>query len=84
MGAGQPGTPVERMQQLLDEIVLADQVGLDSFGVGEHHRDEFLDSAPAVILAAAAALTKKIRLSSRGDGAERGGPGAGVSGVRDA
>jgi probable LLM family oxidoreductase len=43
---------------------LADQVGLDAFGVGEHHREEFLDSAPAVILAAAASRTKRIRLAS--------------------
>jgi probable LLM family oxidoreductase len=56
--------PVERIQQLLEEIELADQVGLDVFGVGEHHRAEFLDSAPTVILAAAAARTKKIRLTS--------------------
>src|SRR6267142_6736319 len=56
--------PVERMQNLLKEIELADLVGLDVFGVGEHHRPEFLDSAPAVILAAAAARTKKIRLTS--------------------
>jgi probable LLM family oxidoreductase len=57
-------TPVDRMQHLLDEITLADKVGLDVFGIGEHHRAEFLDSAPAVILAAAAARTKKIRLTS--------------------
>jgi probable LLM family oxidoreductase len=57
-------SPVERMRQLLEEIVLADQVGLDVFGIGEHHRPEFLDSAPPVILAAAAALTKRIRLTS--------------------
>src|SRR5580692_11553403 len=56
--------PVELMQQLLEGIELADQVGLDVFGIGEHHRAEFLDSAPAVILAAAAARTKKIRLTS--------------------
>src|ERR1700722_13492200 len=56
--------PVDRMQHLLEEIVLADRVGLDVFGIGEHHRAEFLDSAPAVILAAAAAQTKKIRLTS--------------------
>jgi probable LLM family oxidoreductase len=61
---GVPVTPVERMQHLLEEIALADQVGLDVFGIGEHHRAEFLDSAPAVILAAAAAATKRIRLSS--------------------
>src|ERR1700723_2044974 len=57
-------SPVERMQQLLEEIELADQVGLDVFGIGEHHRAEFLDSAPAVILAAAATRTKTIRLTS--------------------
>ncbi len=54
----------ERMRALLEEIVAADQVGLDVFGLGEHHRREFLDSAPAVILAAAAALTRQIRLTS--------------------
>src|ERR1700722_5889652 len=57
-------TPVERIQHLLEEITLADRVGLDVFGVGEHHRAEFLDSAPVVILAAAAAQTKNIRLTS--------------------
>src|SRR6266550_1717682 len=54
----------DRMRDLLEEIEHADQVGLDVFGVGEHHRKEFLDSAPAVILAAAAARTKRIRLTS--------------------
>src|SRR4029077_6500466 len=57
-------SPVERMQHLLEEIELADQGGLDVFGIGEHHRAEFLDSAPAVILAAAAARTRQIRLTS--------------------
>src|SRR3984957_218305 len=57
-------TPQERIAQLLDEIATADQVGLDVFGLGEHHRSEYLDSAPAVILAAAAARTTKIRLTS--------------------
>lgn len=52
------------MGQLLDRIERADQVGLDVFGIGEHHRSEFLDSAPALILAAAAARTKRIRLTS--------------------
>ena len=56
--------PVERLANLLAEIELADQVGLDVFGIGEHHREEFLDSAPVVILAAAATRTKKIRLGS--------------------
>jgi probable LLM family oxidoreductase len=57
-------TPAERLRDLLAEMELADQVGLDVFGIGEHHRPEFLDSAPVVILAAAAARTKKIRLTS--------------------
>jgi probable LLM family oxidoreductase len=54
----------DRIRDLLEEIELADQVGLDVFGVGEHHRKEYLASAPAVILAAAAARTKRIRLTS--------------------
>lgn len=54
----------DALQQLLERIVLADKVGLDIFGIGEHHRKEFLDSAPVVILAAAAALTKRIKLTS--------------------
>ncbi|MFN4101637.1 MAG: LLM class flavin-dependent oxidoreductase, partial [Pararhodobacter sp.] len=54
----------ERMADLLEEIEAADRAGLDVFGVGEHHRAEFLDAAPAVILAAAAARTEKIRLTS--------------------
>jgi len=57
-------SPVQRMQNLLEEIELADQVGLDVFGIGEHHRPEFLDSAPVVILGAAAERTKNIRLTS--------------------
>src|ERR1700719_3376923 len=57
-------SPLRRMDNLLEEIVLADQVGLDVFGIGEHHRSEFVDSAPSVILAAAAARTKNIRLTS--------------------
>ena len=57
-------SPADRMRDLLEEIERADQVGLDVFGIGEHHRKEFLDSAPAVILAAAAARTKRIRLTS--------------------
>jgi probable LLM family oxidoreductase len=54
----------ERLQNLIEEIELADKVGLDVFGIGEHHRQGFLDSAPAVILSAAASRTKKIRLTS--------------------
>jgi probable LLM family oxidoreductase len=56
--------PVERMAHLLEEIALADRVGLHSFGIGEHHRSEYYDSAPQVILAAAAARTERIRLGS--------------------
>src|SRR5580658_6472810 len=55
---------VQRTHNLLDEITLADKVGLDVFGVGEHHRSEFVDSAPVVILGAAATRTKNIRLTS--------------------
>jgi len=55
---------VDAMEQLLARIVFADEVGLDVFGIGEHHKKEFLDSATAVILAAAAARTKRIRLTS--------------------
>jgi len=55
---------VDAMEQLLDRISMADEAGLDVFGIGEHHKKEFLDSAPAVILAAAAARTKRIRLTS--------------------
>src|SRR6202166_2846371 len=54
----------DAMAQLLDRIEYADQVGLDVFGIGEHHRKGFLDSAPTLILAAAAARTKNIRLPS--------------------
>src|SRR5690606_13979282 len=52
------------LEQLLQRIELADRVGLDVFGIGEHHSREYLDSAPAVILAAAAARTRTIRLTS--------------------
>ena len=61
---GHTVSAAERMAHLLEEIQLADQVGLDHFGLGEHHREEYLDSAPAVILAAAAARTRRIRLTS--------------------
>lgn len=54
----------QRIKELMEEIELADQLGLDVFGVGEHHRPEYAVSSPAVILGAAAALTKNIRLSS--------------------
>jgi probable LLM family oxidoreductase len=54
----------ERLAHLLEEVELADQVGLDVFGIGEHHRPDYLVSAPAIVLAAAAARTKRIRLTS--------------------
>ena len=56
--------PAKHLSELLEAIILADEVGLDVFGIGEHHRREFLDSAPTVILAAAAARTRRIRLTS--------------------
>jgi probable LLM family oxidoreductase len=57
-------SPAQRLRDLMEEIELADQVGLDVFGVGEHHRPDFAASAPAVVLAAAAERTKRIRLTS--------------------
>jgi len=61
---GETIRPVDRMRDLLDQVQLADEVGLSVFGIGEHHRQEFVASAPAVILAAAAARTHRIRLAS--------------------
>ena len=61
---GWPQAAARRLADLLEEIELADQVGLDVFGVGEHHRRDYAVSAPAVVLAAAAARTKRIRLTS--------------------
>lgn len=60
----EPHENARALEQLLQRIELADRVGLDVFGIGEHHRREFLDSAPPVILSAAAARTKNIRLTS--------------------
>jgi probable LLM family oxidoreductase len=54
----------DRLRNLIEQIEHADQVGLDSFGIGEHHRKDYLDSAPAVILGAAASRTTRIRLTS--------------------
>jgi probable LLM family oxidoreductase len=54
----------DRLNDLVEQIKRADQVGLDTFGIGEHHRREFLDAAPPIILAAAAAQTRRIRLTS--------------------
>jgi hypothetical protein len=62
--AGRVVDPARHLSELLEAITLADAVGLDVFGIGEHHRREFLDSAPTGILAAAAARTRRIRLTS--------------------
>lgn len=56
--------PEERLSNLLEEIKLADEAGLDVFGIGEHHREEYVSSAPVIILSAAASITKQIRLMS--------------------
>jgi len=64
VGVGVVPNGEERVQQLLEEIELADRVGLDVYGIGEHHREEYVASSPAILLAAAASITKKIRLSS--------------------
>jgi probable LLM family oxidoreductase len=61
---GEAITAEQRLRDLLEEIELADQVGLDVFGVGEHHRPDFAVSSPAVVLAAAAERTRRIRLTS--------------------
>src|SRR5438874_4324909 len=57
-------SPSDRLRNLIEQIEHADQVGLDVFGIGEHHRKDYLDSAPTVILGAAAARTERIRLTS--------------------
>src|SRR5881396_2505294 len=57
-------SPSDRLREMLEEIEYADKVGLDVYGIGEHHRKEYLDSAPTIILAAAAARTSRIRLTS--------------------
>jgi alkanesulfonate monooxygenase SsuD/methylene tetrahydromethanopterin reductase-like flavin-dependent oxidoreductase (luciferase family) len=57
-------SPQQRLRDLVEEMELADQVGLDVFGLGEHHRPEYIVSAPAVVLAAGAAHTQRIRLTS--------------------
>ena len=57
-------SPYQRLRNLMEEIELADQVGLDVFAIGEHHRPDFVVSSPAVVLGAAAVRTKQIKLSS--------------------
>ena len=59
-----PGGPRQRMRELLEEVRLAEEVGLDVFAVGEHHRRDYVISSPAVVLAAAAAVTTRVRLTS--------------------
>jgi len=61
---GETISHAERLREVVEEIVLAEQVGLDVYGVGEHHRHDYAASSPAVVLAAGAALTTKIRLTS--------------------
>jgi len=62
--SGKIGSTVQRMRELMDEIKLMDEVGLDFFAVGEHHREDFVVTSPEVVLAAAAAVTKNIKLGS--------------------
>src|ERR1700682_1165723 len=68
LGVGPDGTggiaPAQRLRNLMEEMELADQLGLDVFGVGEHHRPDFAVSSPVVALAAGAERTKRIRLTS--------------------
>ncbi|CAI6084959.1 Atu2307/SP_0267 family LLM class monooxygenase [Cohnella sp. JJ-181] len=64
VNTGQTISHAERLREVVEEIALADQAGLDIFGIGEHHRKEFADSATAVVLAAGAAVTRQIRLTS--------------------
>lgn len=63
-GTGQTYSHAERIRQLVAEIELADKVGLDVYGIGEHHRADFAVSAPEIVLAVGAVNTKKIRLTS--------------------
>jgi len=64
LATGEAVSEQQRLDDLLEEIELADQLGLDVFGVGEHHRPDFIVSSPAIVLAAAARTTKRIRLTS--------------------
>ncbi|MFB7141401.1 LLM class flavin-dependent oxidoreductase [Gottfriedia sp. NPDC056225] len=62
--SGETISHAERLREVVEEIILADQVGLDVFGVGEHNRQDYAASSPAIVLAAAASQTKRIRLTS--------------------
>lgn len=64
VNTGEVISHAQRLREVVEEIILADQVGLDVFGVGEHHRKDYAASSPAVVLAAAATQTKRIRLTS--------------------
>ncbi len=72
-------TAGQRIRNLIEEIELADQVGLDVYGVGEHHRPDYAASAPAIVLAAGAARTKNIRLTSAVTVLSSDDPGARLS-----
>jgi hypothetical protein len=77
-------SPVERMQHLLEEIELADQVGLNVFGIGEHHRAEFFDSAPTVILTASCLAYQEHPPYQRRYSSQRRRSSVGLLGIRDA
>src|SRR3954464_3662820 len=62
--SGKPLSSGERLRELLEEIKLMDEVGIDFFGIGEHHRPDYAVSVPEVVLAAASSITKKIKLGS--------------------
>lgn len=64
VNTGETVSHAQRIREVVEEIILADQVGLNVFGVGEHHREDFAASSPAIVLAAAAQQTKRIRLTS--------------------
>lgn len=61
---GKRQAPADRIRELMEEIKLADEAGLDVFGIGEHHREDYAVASPEIILAAAATITKRIKLSS--------------------
>ena len=81
---GEPVDVAQTFAELLEQIELADRVGLDVFGLGEHHRPDYAISAPAVTLAAGAARTKRIRLTSAVTVLSLRRSGARLSGIRDA
>ena len=81
--AGMSVSPSERLQRLVEQIEYADKIGLDVFGIGEHHRREFLDSAPAIILAAAARANKTYTSYQCSNSTEWSRPSKGVSRIRN-